>query len=96
MQLIVIDRNFPYQATISTFDTSAVKQKCRLSLNLAREGRPKPCSMERAPGSDRTNGSPTPTATDGYHATDETLHIRSQRDNKNQGRLEQMEVTLSR
>ena len=77
MELLLIDPNFPYQATISTFDTSAVKQKCRLSLNLAREGRPKPSSMEMAPGSDRTNGSPTTTAIDGYHATDETLHIRS-------------------
>lgn len=42
------------------------------------------------------NGSPTPAGNDGYQATDETLHIRSQRDNKNHGRLEQMEVTLSR
>ena len=52
--------------------------------------------MEMTPGYDRTNGSPTPTPNDGYQATDETLHIRSQRDNKNHGRLEQMEVTLSR
>ena len=42
------------------------------------------------------NGRPTPGSNEGYQATDETLHIRSQRDNKNHGRLEQMEVTLSR
>ena len=27
-----------FQATVSSLDTSAVKQKCRLSLNLSREG----------------------------------------------------------
>ena len=73
-----------------------MKQKCRLSLNLAREGRPQPYGMDMTAGNDRMSGSPPTSANDGYQATDETLHIRSQRDNKNHGRLEQMEVTLSR
>ena len=84
------------QATISTFDTSAVKQKCRLSLNLAREGEQRLSSTGLPLSNSGANGSPVPTSNDAYPATTETLHIRSQRDNANRGRLEQMEVTLSR
>ena len=84
-------------ATISTFDTSAVKQKCRLSLNLAREGEQMFGSNSlNLNGSGNMNTANTHlNANDGYPATAETLHIRSQRDINERGRLEQMEVTLS-
>lgn len=85
-----------FKATISTFDTSAVKQKCRLSLNLAREGEQRLSSIGLPLSNSGMNGSPVPTSNDAHPATTETLNIRSQRDNTNRGRLEQMEVTLSR
>ena len=60
-----------------------MKQKCRLSLNLAREGEQRSSNIGIHSGS-------------GYPDDTETLHIRSQRDSNDRGRLEQMEVTLSR
>ena len=70
-----------------------MKQKCRLSLNLAREGEQRIGNIGLHSGSGCVNGGLNPVAVGG---TSETLHIRSQRDSSNRGRLEQMEVTLSR
>ena len=74
-------------------DTSAVKQKCRLSLNLAREGEQRAGNISLHSGTGCVSGGLNPM---GFGGTSETLHIRSQRDSTNRGRLEQMEVTLSR
>ena len=73
-----------------------MKQKCRLSLNLAREGEQRLSNFGIHSGSGGINGASTGMETGVYPATSETLHIRSQRDSNNRGRLEQMEVTLSR
>ena len=73
-----------------------MKQKCRLSLNLAREGEQRLSNYGIHSSAGGINGGSSLMATGGYPATSETLHIRSQRDSNNRGRLEQMEVTLSR
>jgi hypothetical protein len=65
---------------VSSLDTEAVKQKCRLSLNLSREG----SDYHQRSGAVASGGGPART---------ETLHIKSQRDNHR--RLEINEVTLS-
>ena len=73
------------QATVSSLDTSAVKQRCRLPLNLARE-------------EDVRSSSPTTTTSDlsppmsprAFGAAATTLEIGSQREP--QRRLEKMEV----
>ena len=69
------------QTTVSSVDTSAVKSKCRISLNLDREN------------SDLSCGLKSTTMTNNVASGGEVIHIKSQRDT--QRKLEVTEVTLS-
>ena len=77
----------PFQTTVSSLDTSAVKQKCRLSLNLNRE------NSDYCRASMPSSSSSNATTASSASSMSETLHIKSQRDSHR--KLEMTEVTLS-
>ena len=78
---------FTFQTTVSSLDTSAVKQKCRLSLNLNRE------NSDYCRASMPSSSSSNATTASSASSMSETLHIKSQRDSHR--KLEMTEVTLS-